>query len=114
MGFEPTIRCYPYDDLANRCLQPLGHLSARPNAYKTHAVASNRRCESRESAQSGAVTRVPNQVTAAQRAGAFPVAVVALFPAQPRRHAAARSTTTGAMAGAMGSGFALSQSRAAR
>src|ERR1051326_946748 len=20
VGFEPTIRCYPYDDLANRCL----------------------------------------------------------------------------------------------
>ena len=27
MGFEPTIRGKPYDDLANRCLQPLGHLS---------------------------------------------------------------------------------------
>ena len=26
-GFEPAIRCYPYDDLANRCLQPLGHRS---------------------------------------------------------------------------------------
>jgi hypothetical protein len=26
-GFEPSIRCNPYDDLANRCLQPLGHLS---------------------------------------------------------------------------------------
>ncbi len=27
-GFEPSIRCYPYNDLANRRLQPLGHLSA--------------------------------------------------------------------------------------
>ena len=27
VGFEPTIRGKPYDDLANRCLQPLGHLS---------------------------------------------------------------------------------------
>lgn len=26
-GFEPSIRCYPYNDLANRRLQPLGHLS---------------------------------------------------------------------------------------
>ena len=29
-GFEPSIRCNPYDDLANRCLQPLGHLSVGP------------------------------------------------------------------------------------
>ncbi len=27
MGFEPTVRVTTYDDLANRCLQPLGHLS---------------------------------------------------------------------------------------
>jgi hypothetical protein len=27
MGFEPTIRCYPYNGLANRRLQPLGHPS---------------------------------------------------------------------------------------
>ncbi len=27
-GFEPSVRAkYPYDGLANRCLQPLGHLS---------------------------------------------------------------------------------------
>ena len=26
-GFEPLIRCYPYNGLANRRLQPLGHLS---------------------------------------------------------------------------------------
>ncbi len=26
-GFEPSIRYNPYDDLANRCLQPLGHSS---------------------------------------------------------------------------------------
>src|SRR5947209_8438862 len=25
-GFEPSIRCNPYVGLANRCLQPLGHL----------------------------------------------------------------------------------------
>lgn len=29
MGFEPTIRYNPYNDLANRRLQPLGHPSAR-------------------------------------------------------------------------------------
>jgi hypothetical protein len=27
-GFEPSIRLTAYDDLANRCLQPLGHVSA--------------------------------------------------------------------------------------
>jgi hypothetical protein len=27
-GFEPSIRLTTYDDLANRCLQPLGHVSA--------------------------------------------------------------------------------------
>ena len=27
-GFEPPIRFSPYDDLANRCLQPLGHHSS--------------------------------------------------------------------------------------
>jgi hypothetical protein len=26
-GFEPSIRLTAYDDLANRCLQPLGHVS---------------------------------------------------------------------------------------
>lgn len=26
-GFEPSIQYNPYDDLANRCLQPLGHRS---------------------------------------------------------------------------------------
>ena len=26
-GFEPSIRFKAYDDLANRCLQPLGHVS---------------------------------------------------------------------------------------
>ena len=27
-GFDPSIRFRAYDDLANRCLQPLGHVSA--------------------------------------------------------------------------------------
>ena len=27
-GFEPSIHLSMYDDLANRCLQPLGHISA--------------------------------------------------------------------------------------
>ena len=31
-GFEPWIECYPYDGLANRCLQPLGHLSLLSNS----------------------------------------------------------------------------------
>lgn len=26
-GFEPPVEFYPYDGLANRCLQPLGHSS---------------------------------------------------------------------------------------
>lgn len=29
MGFEPTIGFKPYDGLANRCLQPLGHPSSQ-------------------------------------------------------------------------------------
>ena len=33
-GFEPSIRLTAYDDLANRCLQPLGHVSAK---LLTHA-----------------------------------------------------------------------------
>ena len=33
MGFEPMIRVSPYNDLANRRLQPLGHLSVRRNPY---------------------------------------------------------------------------------
>jgi len=34
-GFEPSIQVTPYDDLANRCLQPLGHLSAATNRKGT-------------------------------------------------------------------------------
>ena len=30
-GFEPSIPFKGYDDLANRCLQPLGHLSGGGN-----------------------------------------------------------------------------------
>ena len=28
-GFEPSVPLTGYDDLANRCLQPLGHVSGR-------------------------------------------------------------------------------------
>ena len=37
MGFEPTIRYYPYNGLANRRLQPLGHPSTEKwvTAYAT-------------------------------------------------------------------------------
>src|SRR5690606_10257820 len=28
-GFEPSVPVTRYDDLANRCLQPLGHVSGR-------------------------------------------------------------------------------------
>ena len=31
-GFEPLVRCYPYDGLANRCFRPLSHLSALNNS----------------------------------------------------------------------------------
>ena len=46
-GFEPSIRCNPYDDLANRCLQPLGHLSvatgyARGGGPLASGLASHR------------------------------------------------------------------------
>src|SRR5690349_643867 len=27
VGFEPTVQCNPYDDLANRSFRPLRHLS---------------------------------------------------------------------------------------
>jgi hypothetical protein len=27
VGFEPTVQCDPYDDLANRSFRPLRHLS---------------------------------------------------------------------------------------
>jgi hypothetical protein len=27
VGVEPTVQCYPYDDLANRSFRPLRHLS---------------------------------------------------------------------------------------
>ena len=38
-GFEPSIRGYPYNDLANRRLQPLGHPSAREWVVTTYADA---------------------------------------------------------------------------
>ena len=28
VGFEPTVEYKPYDDLANRCLKPLSHISS--------------------------------------------------------------------------------------
>ena len=45
-GFEPSVPLAEHDDLANRCLRPLGHLSKkdndanasnRPIHYQTHA-----------------------------------------------------------------------------
>ena len=80
VGFEPTIRCYPYDDLANRCLQPLGHLSARAHAYKTHAEASNRCCKASDFAKSGDAARIPNTVRAAEHSRPSSVAVWRCFP----------------------------------
>ena len=32
-GFEPPIRCYPYNGLANRRLQPLGHVTSTKKTY---------------------------------------------------------------------------------
>ena len=40
-GFEPPIRCDPYNGLANRRLQPLGHVSKRRNPYSFNTCASN-------------------------------------------------------------------------
>lgn len=34
-GFEPPVGCDTYDDLANRCLQPLSHLSKTGAANQT-------------------------------------------------------------------------------
>jgi hypothetical protein len=39
MGFEPTIRHYPYNGLANRRLQPLGHPST-DERFTAHARAN--------------------------------------------------------------------------
>ena len=38
-GFEPGVRFYPYDGLANRYLQPLGHLSGYGSASSAIACA---------------------------------------------------------------------------
>gem|GEM_PF-3816001 len=44
-GFEPSIHFTTYDDLANRCLQPLGHVSANRVAAdricRAHAFAAS-------------------------------------------------------------------------
>src|SRR5262249_7085631 len=39
-GFEPPIRCDPYNGLANRRLQPLGHVSKRRNPYSFNTGAA--------------------------------------------------------------------------
>jgi hypothetical protein len=36
-GFEPSIRLTTYDDLANRCLQPLGHISGSATAFAVNS-----------------------------------------------------------------------------
>ena len=44
-GFEPSIQCYPYNGLANRRLQPLGHLStAAWGVLATEALTLARIC----------------------------------------------------------------------
>jgi hypothetical protein len=50
-GFEPSIRFRAYDDLANRCLQPLGHVS--PNQWASAPIeAGPAQCKTRrENAQ---------------------------------------------------------------
>jgi hypothetical protein len=37
-GFEPSIQYDPYDDLANRCLQPLGHRSMPKQGYQLPVI----------------------------------------------------------------------------
>ena len=39
-GFEPSVRYYPYDGLANRCFRPLSHLSA-VGYYNIHRLSEN-------------------------------------------------------------------------
>ena len=43
VGFEPTIRVSTYDDLANRCLKPLGHVTAIQIYQVTDAMLSIKR-----------------------------------------------------------------------
>ncbi len=40
-GFEPSIRFRAYDDLANRCLQPLGHVSPNQWAMRPYRGRAN-------------------------------------------------------------------------
>ena len=40
-GFEPPIRCDPYNGLANRRLQPLGHVSGRHLSVATPGLTRN-------------------------------------------------------------------------
>ena len=41
-GFEPSVPLTRYDDLANRCLQPLGHVSGRRDAIAVSRTHGNR------------------------------------------------------------------------
>src|SRR5277367_2415963 len=43
MGFEPTIGCYPYNGLANRRLQPLGHPSTEEWVHGACPIHSSER-----------------------------------------------------------------------
>ena len=43
-GFEPSIQCYPYNGLANRRLQPLGHLSTAAWGVLSTAARTLVRC----------------------------------------------------------------------
>lgn len=49
--------------LANRCLQPLGHLSAGRSTYETQQPPSNRCCESGESGESSESAQPTKVVT---------------------------------------------------
>ena len=59
-GFEPLIRVSPYNGLANRRLQPLGHLSGAAGMPEHHIL---------DKARSGAAERIATQPRKARAAG---------------------------------------------
>jgi hypothetical protein len=88
MGFEPTIGCYPYNGLANRRLQPLGHPSTdeRVTAHAASVLGSRgrpvnlpylivRRTDAELALRLAAYRLPPSAASGAQAATASPVAL---------------------------------------
>ena len=79
--------------LANRCLQPLGHISERGNHYSFGASGSNRGSESAESSESKGERRGPER-------GPTPASRYAVEWAAIPSRATGQSVPTGADGGA--------------